>query len=202
MDGGSIRQVLEQGNAGKVKRPNEGIVFNYPYYAAAPINAIIVGKYKLMRQLNTGEIKLFNIDKDLSEKNNLAQQNPEIAASLADQMDSYLAKVNAPKIEDVYEARLGELENWVAEAKNNFKKNLAARSKKKSASQIVEITAQLQKKYDADMERFSKSIEHCKMQMLNENFIGGNYTKKPKTKTSSSTKKKNVSTNTEDHVDF
>ncbi|MDD7987282.1 sulfatase [Lentisphaera marina] len=177
VDGGSLRQVFAKGNNGKVKRPNEGIVFNYPYYAAAPINAIIVGKYKLMRQLNTGEIKLFNIDEDLAEKNNLAQQSPEIAARLAQQMDSYLAEVNAPKIEDVYEARLTELANWTKEAKFNFKNNLEIRSRNKSASEIKLIKAQLKKKYDADMARFKKSTEHCQMQMLNKNFIGGNYEK-------------------------
>ncbi len=178
VDGGSIRQVLEKGNAGKVKRPNEGIVFNYPYYAAAPINAIIVGKYKLMRQLNTGEIKLFNIDQDLAEKNNLAEQNPEIAARLAKQMDSYLEEVNAPKIADVYEARLTELKNWQNEAQANYKKNLENRSKNKSASEIAKIKATLKKKYDADMARFTKSIDHCQMQMENANFIGGNYKSK------------------------
>lgn len=180
IDGGSLRQVFEKGNKGKVKRPNEGIVFNYPYYAAAPVNAIIVGKYKLMRQLNTGETKLFNIDEDLAEKNDLSKANPELAASLAKQMDSYLEDVNAPKIEDVYEARLEELANWKESAQSNYERDLEIRSRKKSASEIVKIKKQLQQKLKNDLERFNKSEEHCKMQMKNKNFIGGNYQKSSK----------------------
>ena len=202
VDGGSLRDVFAKGNAGQVKRPNEGIVFNYPYYAAAPINAIIVGKYKLMRHLNTGEIRLYNIDNDLAEKKDLSKQNPELAARLADQMDSYLKEVNAPTMEDVYEARLSELTNWQKEAKSNYAKNLKIRTKNKSASQAKSIEKQLQEKLQKDMDRFNKSIEHCKMQMINENFIGGNYTKKPKPKKTSSTKKKASTINPDNYEDF
>ena len=177
VDGGSLRQVLENGNKGLVKRPNEGIVFNYPYYAAAPINAIIVGKYKLMRQLNTGETRLYNIDIDLAEKNDLSKENPELAANLAKQMDSYLAEVNAPTIEDVYEARLGELAAWRESAHDIYERNLEVRSRKKSASEIIKIKKQLQEKLKSDLKRFTESEDHCKMQMLNKNFIGGNYQK-------------------------
>ena len=115
-------------------------------------------------------------------------------------MDSYLDKVDAPKIEDVYEARLTELANWRKEAKSNYAKNLEIRSKNKSASEIAIIKKQLQEKLKKDMERFDKSTEHCKLQMRNKNFIGGNYDKStldqpaPVKASSSSSSSKNTAT--------
>ena len=61
-----------------------------------------------MRHPNTGEVRVYNIKNDLAEKYNLAERSPELVASLSKKMDSYLDKVDAPKIEDVYEARLAD----------------------------------------------------------------------------------------------
>ena len=200
VDGGSLRNVFAKANKGQVDRPIPGLIFNYPYYAAAPVNAIIVDNYKLMRHLNTGEVRVYNIKNDLAEKFNLAERSPELVASLSKKMDSYLDKVDAPKIEDVYEARLTELANWRKEAKSNYTKNLEIRSKNKSANEIAVIKKQLQEKLKKDMERFDKSTEHCKLQMRNKNFIGGNYDKStldqpaPVKASSSSSSSKNTAT--------
>jgi arylsulfatase A len=59
VDGGSLKNVFEKGNKATVDRPIPGLVFNYPYYAAAPINAIRMRDYKLLRHLNTGEVRLY-----------------------------------------------------------------------------------------------------------------------------------------------
>ena len=54
LDGGSLRQVFENGNVGKVVRPVEGFVFHYPCYFAPPLSVIRLGDYKLMEHHLTG----------------------------------------------------------------------------------------------------------------------------------------------------
>jgi len=177
LDGGSLREVFQKGNNGRVERPVPGIVFNYPYYAAAPINAIRIGDYKLMRQLNTGEERLYNVVEDLAEKENLIKAKPEVAKELAKKMDDYLTAVNARKIEDVYKARFTEL--------NMFKKKSLSHEKQRLEKALKETPSDkhesLKEEYAAKMgnieARYDKQIEHCQMQTLNENFIGGNHKK-------------------------
>ena len=38
-----------------------GLVFHFPAHYTVPITSYRDGDYKLMRHLNTGEIKLFNV---------------------------------------------------------------------------------------------------------------------------------------------
>ena len=64
IDGGSLRDVFEHGNAGVVDRSAPGIIHHYTCHYHPTISSIIIGDYKLMRQLNSGEIKLFNIQTD------------------------------------------------------------------------------------------------------------------------------------------
>jgi hypothetical protein len=54
-----------------------GIIHHYTCHYHPPISSIIIGDYKLMRHLNTGEMKLFNIKTDYSEQENLAGTMPE-----------------------------------------------------------------------------------------------------------------------------
>jgi arylsulfatase A-like enzyme len=122
IDGGSWRDVLENGNKGQVKRLNPFLVFHYPYYAGVPISAIRLGDYKFMRQLNTGEERLHNVVRDLSESKNLIKDIPEKAAAMAKQLDDYLKEVNAHKIEDVYATRFRELEGYKARVKKDLPK--------------------------------------------------------------------------------
>ena len=61
LDGGSLRSVFTDGNKGSIRRPVEGLVFHYPCYFAAPISVVRLGAYKYMKQLITGETKLYNL---------------------------------------------------------------------------------------------------------------------------------------------
>ncbi|MCH2208576.1 MAG: sulfatase-like hydrolase/transferase [Lentisphaerales bacterium] len=178
VDGGSLKSVFEKGNSGSVDRPIEGLVFNYPYYAAAPINAIRMGDYKYMRHLNTGETRLYNVVKDISEKKDLSQSMPEKVAQLADAMDSYLKKVNARQIDEVYKARFAELDYFKEQAIENSKRDLERKLKKAPTSEHAKIKAAEKNKIDQRLANYDKQIEHCRMQTKNENFIGGNYKKK------------------------
>ena len=113
LDGVSLRPVLEQGNAGQLDERDTGFVFHFPAFYTVPITAYRDGDYKLMRQLNTGEIKLFNLVDDMGETKDLSQAMPEKTADMVRKLDAYLEKVGAWTMEEVYETRMEELEMWV-----------------------------------------------------------------------------------------
>lgn len=114
LDGGSLRSLFEQGNAGQVERTEEAFVFHMPYARMPPVSAIRKGNYKLIRQLITGEELLFDLGNDLSEKRNLASQMPEIAATLSNELDDYLEKVGAEDVQDVFEAQYAHIAEQMA----------------------------------------------------------------------------------------
>ena len=147
LDGGSLREIFEKGNEGQVIRPEEAFVFHMPYARMPPVTAIRKGDYKLMRQLITGETLLFNLEKDLSEKNNLAEQMPEKVAELNKALDNYLDKVGAEKIEDVFEAQYERLAQQIKDTKAKYEKKLNASGG--DQAEIVELT----KKRDKELER-------------------------------------------------
>ena len=70
-----------------------------------------------MRHLNTGETKLFNVAKDMGETNELSKSMPEKKATMVRKLDAYLKKVGAWTMEEVYETRLVELDQWISENK-------------------------------------------------------------------------------------
>jgi arylsulfatase A-like enzyme len=113
LDGVSLRPALEQGNAGQLDERDTGFVFHFPAFYTVPITAYRDGDYKLMRQLNTGEIKLFNLVDDMGETKDLSQAMPEKTADMVRKMDAYLEKVGAWTMEEVYETRMEELGMWV-----------------------------------------------------------------------------------------
>lgn len=60
-----------------------------------PYSAIRVGSWKLIYFHHDRHRELYNLDNDIGEKNNLAQQKPEITARLSHQLRSFLAGVKA-----------------------------------------------------------------------------------------------------------
>ena len=113
LDGVSLRPVLEKGNKGKLAKRDTGFVFHFPAFYTIPITSYRAGDYKLMRHLNTGEIKLFNVAKDMGETKDLAKTMPAKAKSMVRKLDAYLKKVGAWTMDEVYETRLEELDNWI-----------------------------------------------------------------------------------------
>ena len=117
LDGVSLRPVLEKGNKGKLAKRDTGFVFHFPAFYTIPITSYRDGDYKLMRHLNTGETKLFNVAKDMGETKDLSKSLPEKKAAMIRKLDAYLKKVGAWTMEEVYETRLAELDKWIAEKK-------------------------------------------------------------------------------------
>ncbi len=73
--------------------------FHFPHYgkgkSQVPQSAILVGNMKLIRNYESGEVMLFDLEHDLGEANNLAHEHPEEASRLDEQLTEYLEKVDA-----------------------------------------------------------------------------------------------------------
>ncbi len=98
LDGGSLRDVFENGNEGSVKRNAEALVFHFPWHTGEPESAIQVGKYKLRKNLDTLEMKLFDISQDIGEQKDLSSKMPEMVQTLDHQRAAYLESVNAETV--------------------------------------------------------------------------------------------------------
>jgi len=65
-------------------------------YAVTPGSSIRRGKWKLMEFFNTSNIELYDLETDISEKQNLAKENPEIASRLLAELHAWQKATNAP----------------------------------------------------------------------------------------------------------
>ena len=169
LDGGSLRSVFEQGNAGSVERPVEGMVFHYPCYFAPPLSVIRVGDYKYMKHLLTGEMQLFNLKNDYSEKQNLAKAMPEKAAELDKILSDYLKSIDAEDVQDVYQARLEELDHFEAQSRDIFTRESARLDPVADAAKI----AKMKKRLDDNLARFDKNREEVAVYRTSSHWACG-----------------------------
>lgn len=125
VDGGSLRDVFVKGNQGKVNRAAPGIIHHYPCHYHPPISSIIIGDYKMMRHLNSGEIKLFNIRKDYREQNNLRGSMLEKVSEMDAIRRKYVEEVDGGTAEQVREALYKTMDRFSSQSKDGFRKKLA-----------------------------------------------------------------------------
>ena len=101
LDGGSFKNILNNSGKGIINRFSEGLIFHVPYENGIALkrahSAIIIDNFKLIKFYDNNELLLFNINKDISEGNNLASIFPEKLKKLEGALDSYLNQVKAPK---------------------------------------------------------------------------------------------------------
>ena len=171
LDGVSLRPVLEQGNAGQLDERDTGFVFHFPAFYTVPITAYRDGDYKLMRQLNTGEIKLFNLVDDMGETKDLSQAMPEKTADMVRKLDAYLEKVGAWTMEEVYATRMEELEMWVERGQkevSRIQQYLEAASL--SLEQRQQFSAELKSK-QATLKRHSDALAKQPSIMASERWM-------------------------------
>jgi arylsulfatase A-like enzyme len=124
LDGGSLREVFEKGNQGKVKRSAPGIIHHYPCHFHPPVSSIIIGDYKLMRHLHSGELKLFNLKTDYREQNNLASEMPAKVASMDSLRRNYVEKVDGGTIGQVRQALIDTMDEFSRRSKEGFRKKI------------------------------------------------------------------------------
>jgi arylsulfatase A-like enzyme len=95
LDGGDMTHLLS-GSVQPVQRPREEIVVHFPHYQGdSPHSAILLGDYKLLEHYETGERRLFDLTKDISERNDLSSAKPEMVAALGDRLKAYLVEADA-----------------------------------------------------------------------------------------------------------
>jgi len=124
VDGGSLRDVFERVNQGTVVRDAPGLIFHYPCHYHPPVSVIRIGDYKLMRHLNSGEMKLFNVAEDYREQHDLAAEMPEKTVELDRLRQRYINKVDGGRVADVYAAYVEFLDNAEQKAKSSFQKKM------------------------------------------------------------------------------
>ena len=95
LEGGSIAGILK-GSSLPVQRPRKELVFHFPHYQGeAPHSAIYLGNHKLIRSYEDNSLHLFDISQDITESNNLAETQPDLASSMLKTMNEYLLSVQA-----------------------------------------------------------------------------------------------------------
>jgi len=96
LEGGSIASLLANGGQGQVQRPREELVFHFPHYQGdSPHSAIVLGNLKLMKFYEDNRLLLFDLSKDIGERNNLAAQMPAEAERLRKRLEIHLTAINA-----------------------------------------------------------------------------------------------------------
>ena len=98
VEGTSLVPLLH-GKEKEFKRNRKELIFHFPHYGRGPVqvpqSAIILDNMKLIKYYETDEIKLFDLARDISEKNDLSKLTPEIAKKLEAKMNAYLKEINA-----------------------------------------------------------------------------------------------------------
>jgi arylsulfatase A-like enzyme len=99
IEGGSIAPLLAHAGVGTVERPRKELVFHFPHYQTGntPHSAIRLGNLKLLKFYEDDSVKLFDLETDLGERNDLATQRPADAMRLRGRLETYLADVDAQR---------------------------------------------------------------------------------------------------------
>jgi arylsulfatase A-like enzyme len=164
IDGGSLRDVFERGNKGRVKRGAPGLIFHYTCHYHPPISVIRMGDYKLMRHLNTGELKLFNVADDYKELKDLAAEMPKKVAELDQIRQNYIDEVDGGKMEDVYAAFL-EIQDEQRSKKEQKYLSDIEKLKQKNPADFWAQKAKLDAAFEIEIRKHVFAVEKCKTQM-------------------------------------
>jgi len=95
MDGISMTPIIKGKNeSGEVQT----LFFHYPHYGnqgGTPGAAIRKGKYKLIEFFEDGRVELYDLESDISEKNNLAGEMPDLRQQLLEELHKWQKDVDA-----------------------------------------------------------------------------------------------------------
>jgi arylsulfatase A-like enzyme len=93
IDGLNLTEVLKGGAFDRGP-----LYWHYPHYAnqgGFPGGVIMEGDYKLIQRYEDGRVQLYNLKDDISEKNDLSQEQPEVVDRLESQFHDWLKIQNA-----------------------------------------------------------------------------------------------------------
>ena len=162
LDGGSLRDVFEKGDRGKVIRNTKDLIFHFPWHTGVAESVIRSGKYKLRKDLDSLEIELFDLDKDLGENDNLALDMPGLVRKLDKKRAKYLEEVNAETVTLTRRNYVELLEGgWIENGKKRLAKlkaELVADPSNKQKAFQVEISQNHVNFQDKQLERSLRLI--------------------------------------------
>ena len=98
VEGVSLVGVLENDANTPPKRTREELVIHFPHYDKDPIgpaSAILYQNWKMIRVFETEQRHLFDLSKDIGERNDLAGSKQDVVLALDNRMMDYLRSVNA-----------------------------------------------------------------------------------------------------------
>ena len=82
-----------------------------------------MGDYKLIKNLDTLDVELYDVTNDIAEQHNLSSSMPELVKKLDHQRSSYLDSVNAETV-TLIRRNYAELleDSWITNGKKRFEK--------------------------------------------------------------------------------
>ncbi len=98
IEGGSLVPALKGGNGPVVSRLREEFVVHFPHYdkdAQGPASTLLLGRHKLVRSYETGELRLYDLAADIGETRDLAKEQAPLVADLDRRLGEYLKAVGA-----------------------------------------------------------------------------------------------------------
>lgn len=93
VDGVDLRSALEGGELDR-----EALFWHYPHYSnqgGFPSGAIRVGKHKLVERYEDGRVHLYDLESDIGERTDLAEQKPELVNDLRSRLHHWYESVDA-----------------------------------------------------------------------------------------------------------
>lgn len=98
VEGGSLVPLWRVPGTATVRRPREEFVVHFPHHdkgTPGPASALWLGDLKLVRVYETGERHLYDLRKDLAEREDLAGRLPDKVADMDRRLTEYLRSVRA-----------------------------------------------------------------------------------------------------------
>ena len=140
VEGGSLVATLASGGRANVKRKNPFLIFHFPNYVlgggkgARPQSAIMIGDMKLMKVYEWDRPRLFDLSKDIGERNDIWEKMPERVRRMHAMLEEYLQEVDAPmpKYNPDWDMTA---EEWTAWSKTQKKENPKPKKAMKKAGE-------------------------------------------------------------------
>jgi len=92
VEGASLVSHVKSSGQKTIRRKDPFLVFKYTKERPPHDVAIVEGDYKLIKDIDTGRQFLFNLKTDIGESRNLANEKPELAKRMYDNMTAYFKR--------------------------------------------------------------------------------------------------------------
>ncbi len=118
LEGGSLAKVLSGEAGARVERANPFLVFHFPHYqlqkGGQPSTTLHQGDFKLIKFWETGDYHLYNLRKDLEERENLAKTDTNRTVRMSLLLEAYLRSINAgiPTVNTQFDAKKDPGKKW------------------------------------------------------------------------------------------